>query len=165
MSIFEAHGGIILSPFRSYTQPFTNAMRNWEHSVLPSVTVNEDDIKLAENIIKSKLRVIGRVWSIGIMITPISNGKSEINYDAHYNVNLYLRVGKKNESEPFSTLEGYDLIFSEIFDSEDTVKYTTSLIFNFPPEYQKYKCLLRQIEGTPLKLKEWYDRISQVEFW
>ncbi len=75
-----------------------SAMRNWRYKVLPLAMINENKIRKAENNLKSKLRILDRVWAIGIIPSGVDGRGGEI-FDDDYTILLYLRVGPKNEFE------------------------------------------------------------------
>lgn len=64
---------LIILPFIDYTAEFKDVMRNWivdleKRPSRPRSTKEEylEMIKVAENIIKSKLRTVDKVWALAI---------------------------------------------------------------------------------------------------
>lgn len=153
MSLFEQNNGILLN-FVDYTSQFKDAMRNWQTKVRPYATFNQKDAKLAEIIIKRKLRIQDKVWAIGI--NKVFDGEV---------YNLYLRVGPQERLWRFSTWGGYNLQFSEGKNDDDS-GYTTSLSYrSSEKEETQIMCLLRQIEGRPLKLRKLFNKENNRKFW
>lgn len=161
----------ILLPFIDYTEKFKNAMRNWEipiitektSSAMFSAEEHNAMVKVAEDEIKGKLRSIDKAWAIAIRKSL--EDKSE----GWYTIDLYLRVGSQNIHKPFSILSWEnDLRFSERV-YESTI---TSLEYCFSNDHFKFSkygsggwAFLREAKGRPLKLKEWFDRKYNKEFW
>ena len=161
----------ILLPFIDYTEEFKNAMINWEILIITEKTsslafsAEESNamVKVAEDEIKGRLRSINRTWVIPIHKSL--DDKSE----GWYTIDLYVRVGSKDIHRPFSILSWEnDLRFSENV-YETTV---TRLDYHFSDDHFKFSkygsgghAFLRKIEGRPLKLKEWFDKKYNEDFW
>lgn len=120
-------------------------------------------VKVAEDEIKGKLRSIDKAWAIAIRKSL--EDKSE----GWYTIDLYVRVGSQNIHKPFSILSWEnDLKFSE-----EVYEITrTSLQYCFSNDHFRFssygsggRAFLRKTKGRPLKLKEWFDRKYNKEFW
>jgi len=161
----------ILLPFIDYTEKFKNAMRNREipiiteqtSSLMFSAEESNAMVKVAEDEIKGKLRSIDKAWAIAI------DKSLEDKSEAWYTIDLYVRVGSKDIYKPFSISSWEnDLRFSE-------KKYETAwtmLYYCFSDNHPRFShyglggwAFLRKTKGRPLKLKEWFDRKSNKEFW
>lgn len=146
MSSFEQNKGILLD-FIDYTSQFKDAMRNWKTNVRKFASYPQNNVDLAEIIIKRKLSIEDKVWAIGI--------SKEFNND--YDYKLSLRIGPQERSKPFNLWSGYELAFSE---NSYFYLYVTSLLFRSSnKEQESFICLIRQIEGRPLKLRELYNKL------
>lgn len=142
----------LLLDFIDYTSQFKTAMRNWKNKVRPGAVFIKNNAQIAEEMVKRYLRYEDKDWAIDIY-SPFEDV-----------LNLFLRVGHKNEFEPLSHFGGYHLTFSEGLNDDD-VNYATSLSYHSNPPDPPLICLLRQIEGRPLKLKELYEKEKSKNFW
>jgi len=147
--------GIIL-PFIDYTAKFKNAMRNWK---IPNYIEEVrrkylEKIKRAEEMIKNKLKSVDKVWALGIKCDES---------DIICIVTLYLRAGPQDIFKPFGEL--FDILAFEERKYYEENRIKTDIKFNFPIEFKEAGCTLRTIEGNPLNLKEWYDKLNKKSFW
>ena len=161
----------ILLPFIDYTEEFKNAMRNWETPILteetrpPAYSVEECNamVKVAEDEIKGKLRSIDKAWAIAIRKTLEDKSKG------WYTIELYVRVGCMDIHRPFSIISWENDLRFEEKKYENTRTYLYYCFSNDHPKFSQYGLgnwsFLRKTEERPLKLKEWFDRKYNKEFW
>jgi len=183
---------LILLPFIDYTEQFKEAMRNWRVDPKNRPIYIDDEqeylemIKIAETIVKNSLRTLDKVWAIAIekdMETDLyfnNSGDCSWYESESYNkkvmaigFTLYLRAGPKDIRVPFDKLTNM-LNFGQDYDfnsNKGMMYHKTRLYFNFPLNHPIARAknwlgmCLREIEAKPLKLKEWFDKIYNKEFW
>ena len=160
----------VMLPFIDYTNEFKNAMRNWPLPKFDSSERREalEEVKLAEDLIKDKLRLLDKVWAI-----CVECDEHKRNDYKSYNTYLHLRVGPINIHEPFYSLTNMlkfsEWIYIDYTDTEGNEEHT-DLTLKFPLEYPITKRVntvavqIRIAKTRPLKLREFFEKKYNKEF-